>query len=86
MRVLAAVGQHSPDFLFVRLMDEFHSVKHPLHPWRFAAAKVALHPFGAHQLASAGDLKPPLGSLVRLQLLLRHGVVRPPFLAQFASA
>jgi hypothetical protein len=83
-RTLAAVRQHRSHFFLVRLVDEFHSVEHPLHAWRLATTEVALHALGPHQLASGGHLKASLGSLVRFQLLLRHGVERPPFRSRSA--
>jgi hypothetical protein len=72
-----AVRKHALDSLLVDSINFMHSVELSLHTWRFAPPEVALHPFCHHDLASRGDLKPPLGSLVRFQLLLRHGVGHP---------
>jgi hypothetical protein len=66
-------------------MDIGHPVESSLHARGLSAAEVALHAMGPHDFAAGGDLKPPLGSLVCFQLLLRHDADHPLSRADSAS-
>jgi len=82
---LAPVGEHPLDTLHFGLIDFLHPVELAQNTRCLATAEVTLHPLRHHDLSGRGDLEPALRAFMRFQLLLRHGVVRPPFRADSAS-
>src|SRR5579875_99496 len=71
-RTLEAVRQQAPDPLIVGPRDLCHLVKGTLSARRLATSEMALHAMDPHNLAGPGHLEAPLGTAIRLHLVLGH--------------
>ena len=78
-RGLAAVREHALDALHVRFAHFDRAIELALHARGLAATEVRLHTLGRADLPGGCEGEPPLGALMRFQLLLRHDSNCLPF-------
>ena len=78
-RGLAAVREHALDALHVRFAHFDRAIEFALYARGLAATEVRLHTLGRADLPGGCEGEPPLGALMRFQLLLRHDSNCLPF-------